>query len=73
MARCNLSENLPTTTETMTLKSSVYLLGMASHVFNFSSIICSHLTDLLSSSLKNKQIPSKKYFIFSYILGNGVS
>ena len=31
----NLSENIPTTTEKMTHKSSIYLLEMSSHILSF--------------------------------------
>ena len=31
----NLSENVPTGTETMTQKFSIYLLGMSKHIFKF--------------------------------------
>ena len=38
----NLPENIPTATEKMTQKSSIYLLEMSSHVFNFISETSQH-------------------------------
>ena len=32
---CDLSENIPTATETMTQKFSIYLQGMLNHIFKF--------------------------------------
>ena len=39
------SENIPTATETMTQKSSIYLLGISNNIFNF--IFKIHNTHLL--------------------------
>ena len=50
----NLSENILSATETMTQKSSIYLLGMSNHIFNF--------------TFKTSQYPFVAYLCCMYIL-----